>query len=346
MLLTPSSQADGRGVDADTGGDARAERRGAGGVHERLRSVDANLLPVLLALLQERNLGRAAERLLLSPPATGNALGRLRRHFDDELLTRVGRGFELTPAAEALLPRVERAVQAVDALLGDRRGFSTQTSTKQFTVAMSEYAMTVLAEPLARRIREHAPACSVAVDPLVMSREQFESQLVRRDLVVGPIGFDFPGRTQPVFTDEVVCLVARDNPWLRDGALSLEDLHAMPHAVAGLPADGERRRPLTFDRELDRLGIADRCVLVRTTSVLTLPFAVSGTDLCAFVPSRLARRCLEILDLVVARTPIAPIRIVEVAHWHSRREADPAVVWLRRLLHTVAVEVAMEGVDG
>ena len=44
-------------------------------------------------------------------------------------------------------------------------------------------------------------------------------------------------------------------------------------------------------------------MLVQVTSLLTLPFAVSGTDMCAFVPARLARRCLDILDLVVADDP-------------------------------------------
>ena len=40
---------------------------------------------------------------------------------------------------------------------------------------------------------------------------------MRRDLIIGPLGFEFPGRTQPVFTDHLVCVVARDNPRLADG---------------------------------------------------------------------------------------------------------------------------------
>ena len=158
---------------------------------------------------------------------------------------------------------------------------------------------------------------------------------MRRDLIIGPLGFDFPGRTQPVFTDHLVCVVARDNPRLRDGALTLEDLQAMPHAVAEFAAAGDRRRPLEV--EMERRGVVDRTVLVQVTSLLTLPFAVSGTDMCAFVPSRLARRCLDVLDLVVAETPLEPVRITEAAHWHPRRENEPAVVWLRRLLYDVAV---------
>jgi DNA-binding transcriptional LysR family regulator len=158
---------------------------------------------------------------------------------------------------------------------------------------------------------------------------------MRRDLIIGPLGYDWPGRIQPVFTDELVCLVAQGHPRLKKGALSLEDLQAMPHALAVFAAAGARRRPLEV--ELDAQGIQDRTVLVQVTSLLTLPFAVAGTDMCAFVPSRLAKRCLESLGLTIAETPLDPVTITEAAHWHPRREKDPAVVWLRRLLYDVAI---------
>ena len=164
--------------------------------------------------------------------------------------------------------------------------------------------MTVLAEPLTRLLGEQAPGCTVALDPIDVRSDQFEAQLMRRDLIIGPLGFEFPGRLQPVFTDELVCLVARDHPRLKDGALTLDDLQAMPHAVAQFAAAGQRRRPLEV--ELDAKGVQDRTVLVQVTSLLTLPFAVAGTDMCAFVPSRLAMRCLDVLGLAIAETPLDP----------------------------------------
>ena len=304
---------------------------------ERLRQVDANLLLSLHALLEERNLTHAGERMTMSQPAMSGALTRLRKHFDDELLVRVGRGFELTPFAERLRPQVDAAIEATEALLGNQREFDPSSSTRRFAVSMSEYAMTVLAEPLTRLLAEQAPGCSVAMDAVDVAPEQFETQLTRRDLIIGPLGFDFPGRRQPVFTDHLVCVVARGNPRLVDGALTIDDLQAMPHAVAVFEAAGERRRPLEI--ELERRGVTDRPVMVQVSSLLTLPFAVSGTDMCAFVPARLAQRCLAALDLVVAATPLDDVEITEAAHWHPRRETEPAVVWLRRLLYDVAVSV-------
>lgn len=93
-----------------------------------------------------------------------------------------------------------------------------------------------------------------------------------------PLGFGFPGVTQPIYTDELVCLVARDNPYLREGTLSEPDLQAMPHAVAQFLSAGDRPRPLEL--QMERQGLQDRSVLVQVTSLLTLPFAVAGTP-CA-----------------------------------------------------------------
>ena len=64
--------------------------------------------------------------------------------------------------------------------------------------------------------------------------------------------------------------------------------------------------------------------------------------MCAFVPQRLAIRCLDMLDLVIAETPLETITIVEAAHWHPRRADDSAVRWLRRLLYDVAVDIDAE----
>ncbi len=83
---------------------------GAGGI-------DLNLLAVLGALLEHRNVTRAGERLSLSQPTMSGALARLRQHFGDELLVRSGREYQLTPMARDLLPAVREALGQVERTL-------------------------------------------------------------------------------------------------------------------------------------------------------------------------------------------------------------------------------------
>ena len=175
---------------------------------ERIRSVDANLLLALHALLEERNLTHAGIRMTMSQPAMSGALTRLRRHFGDELLVRHGREFELTPLAERLRPLVAAAVAASERLLGSDRAFRPSTVARVFSVSLTDYAMTVLAEPLSRALAAEAPHVSVAFDMIPTKRDVLERHLLRRDLLVGPLGFDLPGRSQPLFSDRIVCIVA------------------------------------------------------------------------------------------------------------------------------------------
>ncbi|MFY9555033.1 MAG: LysR family transcriptional regulator, partial [Blastocatellia bacterium] len=64
-----------------------------------LQSIDLNLLVAFEALMEERNVTRAARRVGLSQPAMSNALARLRRTLDDPLLVRTPSGMTPTPAA-------------------------------------------------------------------------------------------------------------------------------------------------------------------------------------------------------------------------------------------------------
>ena len=73
-----------------------------------LAGVDLNLLVALDALLAERSVTRAAERVGLSQPGMSNTLARLRKLFGDPLLVREGMALVPTPRAEALRQPVGR----------------------------------------------------------------------------------------------------------------------------------------------------------------------------------------------------------------------------------------------
>ena len=212
-------------------------------VKERLREVDANLLLSLHALLEERNLTHAGERMTMSQPAMSGALARLRKHFDDELLVRVGRGFELTPLAERLRPLVADAVEAAEALLGNQREFDPASSTRRFAVSMSEYAMTVLAEPLTRLLRRAGAGllggarpdrrrAGPVRDPADAARPDHRRRSASTSRAA-------PSRSSPTTWSAW----SPGQPPAADGALTLDDLREMPHAVAEFGAAGERKPP-------------------------------------------------------------------------------------------------------
>lgn len=70
------------------------------------RHLDLNLLRVFDAVMVERNLTKAAQRLAMTQPAVSNAMRRLRELLHDDLVVRAGYGVAPTPRALQVWPAV------------------------------------------------------------------------------------------------------------------------------------------------------------------------------------------------------------------------------------------------
>lgn len=295
---------------------------------------DLNLLVALKALLEEGNVTHAGNRIGMSQPAMSGILARLRRHYHDEILVRAGRDYELTPLAKSLLPRVQETVRQVEDALGLSRGFDPATSDRLFTITLSDYAMLVIHEPLQRRVHAAAPSVRLEFTDLAADLADSDRALLRYDLMVGPLGYSFPGRHELLFADRLVCVVDPGNRLLRDGRLTLADLAELPHAVATFRGGGGT----PADRALEELGV-DRRVLVRALGFLPLPFVVVGTDAVAVVPERLARRFERDGRVVVVEPPFGRVDMLESMWWHPVRSADPGHCWLRSVMQEVMADL-------
>ncbi|MEU1510978.1 LysR family transcriptional regulator [Streptomyces sp. NPDC005811] len=298
-----------------------------------LGAIDLNLLVALEALLEEKNVTHAGVRLSTSQSAMSGSLARLRRHFNDELLIRVGREYELTPLAERLLPVVQASLHKAEEALSLTRHFDPARSRQRFSVVMSDYVMTVFVEPLLRVLAAEAPGVRIDFHPIVDGQLETETHLRCHDLMIVPLGYQLPGVSEAVMHDRFVCLVDPGNPRLVDGRLSLRDLAEMPHAACAI---GKSHTPA--DRQLETLGITPR-VQVSTPGFSVLPFLVSGTDLVALVPERLVRRYDGFARCAVVEPPFPDVPLVEAMYWHHNRHADPAHRWLRETVRRVGASL-------
>src|SRR6266404_2211040 len=112
-----------------------------------LRQADLNLLVVFTAVAEERNITRAASRLLLSQPAVTRALQRLRDTFHDDLLIRTSTGYEPTPTGQHLLQDLATMLPRLDRLMagGD---FDPVTEDASFRIAATDHGACLLVPPL------------------------------------------------------------------------------------------------------------------------------------------------------------------------------------------------------
>jgi DNA-binding transcriptional LysR family regulator len=284
---------------------------------------DLNLLIALRALLEEENVTRAGDRIGMGQSSMSTALSRLRTQFGDELLVRVGRDYELTPMARMLLPQVQLAIPLIENALGSGGPFDPATTTRQFTLMMSDFASLELT-PVFESAIEIAPGISINIVPLPTNPTDSARDMLKNDFVVAVPGIGIDGEHAELFIDHYVCLVDPNNAALDDGKLSWEAFTSLPQAVH----DFGRAHLTPSDRKLRELDFT-RIPHVKASSFMPLPAIVAGTDLVAVVPKRLADRLGPATGTIGVEAPFGNVPIIETLYWHSAHNSDPAHVWLR-----------------
>jgi DNA-binding transcriptional LysR family regulator len=124
---------------------------------EQVRRLDLNLLLAFEALMAERSVTRAAERMSVGQPAMSASLARLRTFFGDPLLVRDGRSLVPTPRALELTASFEEALDLIDSALRTSHSFDPRTAHRAFTVMASDYVLLLLLGPLVAKLEAEAP---------------------------------------------------------------------------------------------------------------------------------------------------------------------------------------------
>ena len=148
------------------------------------KNIDLQLLECFDALMRERNVSRAAERMGLSQSAMSETLARLRDRFDDALLVRGREGMQPTPRALELAPKVHDIVERMRALSAGPEEFDAQACKLRFRLAASDYTQFLLMPRLVERITTVAPGVSVDVLPVNIRRVEEALDLGEIDLAV------------------------------------------------------------------------------------------------------------------------------------------------------------------
>jgi DNA-binding transcriptional LysR family regulator len=115
-----------------------------------LRLFDLNLLIVFDALMAERNVTRAAQRIGIGQPAMSYSLARLRELFGDDLFIRTTGAMQPTNRAFELSEPIARILADIrEEVLTDRE-FRPEVAEPVFRVGATDYAeVAVLPEVLA-----------------------------------------------------------------------------------------------------------------------------------------------------------------------------------------------------
>lgn len=293
-----------------------------------LRGLDLNLLVVLDALLEEKNVTRAGRRIYLSQSAASGALAKLRDYFEDELLVQVGHRMVATPLAEALVVPLRQHLQQTQAILDLKPHFDPATCTRRFQLMMSDYVATVLMPHVLPLVQQAAPG--VCIDILHFGETHPDDLLERieLDLLIFPEKDINPAHPSvELFHDTDVCIAWSGNREVGD-ELTLEQFLSLPHVAVRFlsqPADSLEEWILQKTGRKRRVEVT-----ARTFSLV--PFCVLETNRIATMHGHLASLYAQYLPIRLLKPPIEMPRMRERIVWHTCRNLDPGIAWMRQML--------------
>lgn len=294
-----------------------------------LRSIDLNLLVVLQALLEERHVSKASQRLGMSQPAVSRALQRLRVTMDDPLLVRTGSGFDLSARAVEIREQLSHLLHEVRSIMQPEQ-FDPAQAEGVLRVTGLDLELTMLIPRLVRMLRERAPKLRVEIVPQVANHFALLEQ--------GEVHFSVTGLEPETAQDQYrrvevarsghVCLMDLNNP-LAEADISMERYVNAPHGLVSITGKG----PGFVDEALKAQGLKRR-VMLRLSSFSSVAEFCKGSDLIFTAPALMANYLLQNSALVTRPLP-RELQLPEArfyVYWHARYHHDPMCSWIRTQL--------------
>ncbi len=303
----------------------------------RFNKLDLNLLVALDALLAERSVSLAAERICLSQSATSSALGRLRDYFGDELLVVKGRQMVLTPRGESLIEPVQAVLEQIRSTISVAPPFDPATTDRVIRLMASDYATQVFLGGAISRISHLAPLLRFEIlppqDELIEALERGEVDLL--------FSLDHALSTEhpmcELFEDDYVVVGWLGNPHLKP-PLTKEMFLSLGHVTVEIGRSKHR----AFDENFLSHRAYKRRLETVVSSFLTVPPLLVGSNRIALVQRRLAMQAIEQWPLTMLESPIELPRIRQAVQWHRTSSSDPAIQWL---VEQFKIETASIGVE-
>jgi DNA-binding transcriptional LysR family regulator len=297
---------------------------------------DLNLLAVFEAVMQERNLTRAGNRLGLSQPAVSHALARLRHRLKDDLLIRGPDGMASTPRAEQLVGPVREALAGLQIAL-EPQAARPEDMSGHCTIAANGYTAFALTDRLVNMLLSAAPRLKLTILPSGTRNVLDELDAGVIDLALTRM-LDSGDRFKctGVMTDHFVAAMRSGHP-AAASELSLKDIAELGHLTITSTGDNTS----FLDEALEERQMKRSIAL--SLPFLSVPDVLAKSDLIAVLPARIAAKLGRTYEIVARPLPCKSPAVDLAMTWHRRLDAQPEQRWIRDKVRRCLAKINREG---
>ncbi len=287
-----------------------------------------NLLPILVAILEEKNMGRAAARLGMSQPAISRALAALREEYGDQMVIRTARGVEPTHFAMEIYPVIKQAIDTLNETYSLKKVFDPGAMEKNFTIACTSKTSFSLMAPLIKKIRDISTKTHLNIRQLQSEDIMSDLRTMRLDGIIDADKLTYHGlRKKLLYKDRLVLACRQTHPRIVGDKISLQQFLAEQHIVVSQSAS---QSPYLTAEDVKEL--ADRKVAMSSGGVMEVFPIVGETDLVGLASERNIERFGDIFGVKKVELPFEKTEFDICFFWHPQRKDDQAHRWLRETI--------------
>jgi DNA-binding transcriptional LysR family regulator len=296
------------------------------------KKINLNFLQALDALLTERNVTRAAERLYVSQSAMSNTLNQLRDVFEDDLLVRGKRCMELTPKAKSLQSDLHHHIEALQQLVVQAPMFNPAESTQVFNIAMADVVALTLLPPLVKHLYDIAPNIQLKIRHLdyVDTERPFVEDGI--DIAMALQIKSTPHLNSEYAFETMSSIIAHKSHRIFSKKITLASFLKEKHIRIQYFQGPKHKTKL--DTKLESLG-KKRDIYLTLTDLIPAFRTLGQTDLIASIPMRFSDTFLNKFNLKAHPMPFQldtrPIQTI----WLRQNDNDPGLMWLREMIQSV-----------
>lgn len=270
-------------------------------------------LKYFVAVAEELNFRRAAEKLYMQQPPLSRQIRQLETELGVELFYRTKRSVSLTPAGQSFLAEARLTLAQAQRAIKSVQPQNTDKLTIGFSICAFDRVLPEIIQKFRQQHRE------TQVNLTEMSKEKQIQALLNRQIDVGfcyaPINnLKFDSVT--ILSEPLAVVISPDHPLVRQEKIELRSLHNEPFILCPEDIKPDVRQQII--QLCDRVGFQPKIVQEATPPEAQLRLVESGMGISLIAASSKTRYNANVVYRPLVELPVLKIAAV----WHKKYQSQ------------------------
>ncbi|NVN80199.1 MULTISPECIES: LysR substrate-binding domain-containing protein [unclassified Vibrio] len=309
-----------------------------------MKHSDFNLIPIFIAVMEERSISAAAHRLNISQSAVSQSIQKLKILFDDPLFFRESHGVSPSKFAKSIYPKLADAVHQIRLTTPPLSNFSPETCSRNFMLSAVSVIGLSLLPIVSDLIFDQAPNVTVKVDSNLSNADMRSLLRNQYDLSIDIDFGQYSGLKYQELLDEKLCVLCRkDHPRLTSTTVSESQFLFEKHVVH---TTSSPKKAYLHDKGLSCEKIlGERDIVWSANSIVEMMSVIENSHHISLFPKRLLSKYLKDSSLKLIPCDFITESVKVAMFWHPARHNDAGHRWLREIVSKANHHLELEFSD-